>query len=422
MGLWRYAALLLAGAAVIGVLSCTPNGSGVTRQLVEVTRGDLKVTVSGSGTLEAISSRRLAFKTAGQIDRVYVSEGQRVAKGDRIASLVADSLELAVAQAEVSFAQAQTAVTQADAALKGSELNLNRALDRITVAEVEAAQSDVDSAKAYLQYVISGMAAAPAEQQATWANALVFAQAKLAAAEAKFNAMTTNSDTEEVAVIRRQVDAARESSELAGQSVTLAQQMLDQAKKQVDDATVYAPFDGVVARVNVKEGDVVSPPVVIAEIVDPSSMQLEVQVDEIDVVGVSLGQKTLVEVDALPDLKIEGQVSFINLLPDLQSGVVVYATRIGFITPDGTGLRVGMSAGAEIIIAERTNVLIVPDRAIGRNERGQNVVIVMIGDQPQEKEIAVGISDGIQIEVLSGLQEGETIVVERASQQSPGLF
>jgi multidrug efflux pump subunit AcrA (membrane-fusion protein) len=81
-----------------------------------------------------------------------------------------------------------------------------------------------------------------------------------------------------------------------------------------------------------------------------------------------------------------------------------------------------MSASAEIIIAARKGVLLVPDRAIGQNSQGRTVVMVMNGDETREREIVTGISDGVQTEVVSGLDEGETVVVERASQPGPGLF
>jgi HlyD family secretion protein len=162
--------------------------------------------------------------------------------------------------------------------------------------------------------------------------------------------------------------------------------------------------------------------VTIAEVVDSSAMQLEVQIDEIDVVGINPGQRTIVEVDAVPEIRIEGQVSFISLLPSIQSGVVVYGTRISFDTPSASGLRVGMSASADIIVAERKSVLLIPDRAIGRNSQGKSTVTLMVEGRPQEREVTPGVTDGIQTEVLDGLAEGETVVVERASQQNPGLF
>jgi RND family efflux transporter MFP subunit len=345
-----------------------------------------------------------------------------VATGDRIATLATEELDLAVAQADIAHAQALASVTQGDAALRAAELTLNQALDRITVAEVEAAQADVDGARAYLQYVNNNISLAPPDQQAQWANAQVFAQARLAAAEAKFNAMVTNADTEEVAALRRRVDAAREAAALADRSVDVAAQALEQARNRLADTVLQAPFDGIVARLNAREGDPVTPAVIVAEVIDPSRMQLDVLVDEIDVVDVRRGQKTLIEVDALPGLEIVGEVQSISLLPAVQSGIVVYSTRIAFEAPADSALRVGMSAAADIVITEREDVLLVPDRAVRVDASGRTTVRVPVGETTEERSVTLGISDGVDTEVTGGLQEGESVIVERSSRQTPGLF
>jgi HlyD family secretion protein len=153
-------------------------------------------------------------------------------------------------------------------------------------------------------------------------------------------------------------------------------------------------------------------------------MQLKVQVDEIDVIEVKLGQKAVIEVDAQADLKLEGQVSFISFLPTLEGGVVMYDVKIGFPMPENSGLRVGMSASADIIIATRTNVLLVPDRAIKQNSQGKTIIEVMVNGQAEERVVVAGISDGLQTEILDGLKEGEMVVERQAKPKTslPGLF
>ncbi len=233
----------------LGLASCTSLGNkpGANQQLVKVARGDLTVKVSGSGNLQTVNSRSVSFGVPGQIATVYVTEGQKVAKGDRIASLVSDSLELAVSQAQLAVSQAQLGLVNADVAIKGAQQVLDAALGRPTYTEVETAQSDVDEAKSYLQYVTSNIANAPADQQQMWAAALVYAQAKLAAAEAKLNALVGNYDTEEIALKRLQLAAATQSRDLAAQSLKYAQDALQYAEGQLADAAVLAPFDGTVA-------------------------------------------------------------------------------------------------------------------------------------------------------------------------------
>jgi HlyD family secretion protein len=422
---WRLGAFLFLCLTAVGTLSCDALGGktgGTTQQLVTVTRGDLTVTVSGSGNIEAINYRRLAFSAPGQVGKIHVAEGQKVVRGDRIATLVTDALELAVSQAEVALAQAAAGVSQADIGLKTAERALNEALGRRTFSEVETAQTDLDEAKAYVQYLNSKLAGAPMAEQATWATALGYAQVRLAAAQAKLDALITSYDTEEMAIRRLQVDAARQSRELAQQSSTLARSALDQAIKQLDEATMLAPFDGMIARLYVRDQDPVSPGVVVGEIVDPSRMRLEIQVDEIDVTQVRVGQKGRIDVDAVPGQRLEGTVDFISLLPSPQGGVVSYGTRLVFAVPEQAGLRTGMSASADITVAERKGVLLAPDRAIRKNSRGEDVVTVVLNGQNVERAVTTGISDGIQTEITGGLAEGDTVAVERTNQPAPGLF
>jgi HlyD family secretion protein len=411
-------------SVIIGLVSCSSlqNQNGATQQLVKVTKGDLAVTVNGSGNLETTQSRILTFGTSGQIQAVYNKEGDKVKKGDRIASLVTNPLALNLTQAEVAYAQAQMSVTQAEVSLKSTQLALNQALGRLTFVEVQAAQADVDSGKVYLEYVTTRMNQASPEEMSSWMTAYSYALARLAAAETKLNAMLTNSDTEEVALARFQVEAAQQSVALANKSLDLAGQTLKEAQRQLDEATLKIPFDGVIARLDAKEGDMVSPAVPVAVIIDPAEMQFEIQVDEIDIVNVKPGQKVKIELDAIPGVALEGRVQFISDLPSTMSGVVVYDTRISLAVPDNLDLKVGMSVGADIVTAEKEKVLLVPDRAIGTNDKGETVVTVRVDGADQTRVVTTGISDGIQTEIVDGLQEGDTVVVEWASKSVSGLF
>jgi multidrug efflux pump subunit AcrA (membrane-fusion protein) len=174
----RHIALILGlYLAVLGAASCSiGNGSKTSnQQFVKVTRGELTMSVSGSGNLRVIRSSKLTFAAPGQVASVYVSEGQKVAKGDRIAALATDSLELAVSQALVALTQAQAGLMNADVGVNSAQQVLDAALGRPTYVEVETAQTDVDEAKSYLQYVTSNMVNAQPEHQQMWATALFYA-------------------------------------------------------------------------------------------------------------------------------------------------------------------------------------------------------------------------------------------------------
>ena len=422
MKVWRIVAVLLLCLVLASSTACNLFGGDkeeVNHQLVEVERGNLIVSVSGSGNIEVSNEVNLAFGVGGRIDRIYVEEGDYVTEGDVLTKLDTDALELALTQTQialttqqVALTTQQVAVTTANVTLRTAEHSLDEARDLYTWPEIKVAQADVDAAEDYVDYVLDRGDLPEAT--------LVYAKARLTAAEAKLDAMIMSYDTEEVAIKKMKVELAQQSLELAQQSLELAQQSLgqaqqslEQAQKQLDEATLTAPFDGVVASVYADEGDVIPPPTmaskVIIHLIDLTTMELNVEVDEIDIPGVEVGQRVIIEVDALPDLPLEGKVTYISPLAKEEAGVVLYEVTIDFDVPQGSGLRVGMSATADIVINERSNVLLVPDRAIKQDSEGNSVVEVMVGKEVQERPVVIGISDGFDTEIVDGLNEGEMV-------------
>jgi HlyD family secretion protein len=152
-------------------------------------------------------------------------------------------------------------------------------------------------------------------------------------------------------------------------------------------------------------------------------MELVVEVDEIDIPGVNLGQEAIIELDALPNAKLAGNVTTIYPLPIEVGGVVVYKVKIIFEVPENLGIKVGMSASADIVLAKRSNVLLVPDRAIDKDKEGKTIVRVVVNKQMEERPVVTGISDGFNTEVISGLGEGEMVLTEvKVKAPSSGLF
>ena len=199
---------------------------------------------------------------------------------------------------------------------------------------------------------------------------------------------------------------------------------LDNATNDLEKVVIIAPFDGVIAAADIKEGDSLSAmdyaTKTIVELIDPGSMELEAEVDEIDIPGVRLWQKAIIDVDALPDLQLEGRVTSIYPLPFEESGLILYKVKIGFNVPDYSGLKAGMSATADIILSKRSSVLLVPSRAIEQDSSGNLMVKVMVDEQIEERPVVIGLSDGYQTEIVDGLNEGEVVVIERKVKPETG--
>ena len=465
---WRIMAAFLLCLILVGVTACNAFGEEeeTTQQVVEVVRGDLIVSVSGSGNIETSRDARLSFGSGGRIDKIYVEKGDEVSQGEVLAELDADALELAKTQAEVALTQAELALTQAqlnqqtaeynlkntqdtkdtlELALLNAQINLRNAehhldetRDIYTWPEIEVAQDDVDDWKAFLDYLML----MGAEQES-----LDYAQARLDAAESTLDAMIRSYDTEEVAIAKLQVEAAvmaeaqaqknldelieditimelqleaaKASVEQARESAALGRESLDQAQKQLDEAIITAPIAGVVASLSAEEGDIIPSPTMspqpVIYLIDPTGLELVVEIDEIDVPEVKLGQEVIIELDALPDTEFKGVVTIIYPLATEVGGVVLYDVKIELDVPEDSGIKVGMSASADIILANRSNVLLVPDRAITEDGEGRTMVKVMVNEQIEERLVEIGISDGFDTEIINGLREGEMVLIERAN-------
>jgi RND family efflux transporter MFP subunit len=459
----RIIAALLLLIILTTVTACNPLGEDEEEeQYVEVGRGDLLVTVSGSGNIETSEDTNLSFGASGRIDRIYIEEGDRVTKGEILAELATDYLELARDEARYALTQALVALIQAELSQKTAEyaldtiLNLKDELELVlffaqidvrsakhyvdetqdiyTWPDIETAQKDVDNAKAFLEYALDQGLPTPTVE---------YAQRRLDIAEAVLDAKTYAYDTEEVAIAKLQLEAvelaeAQDQKNLdelsedisikelqieaakavvvqAKQLVALARQSLEQTEKDLKEAVIVAPFDGIVASITAEEGDVMPSPTFssrqIIKLIDPTSLELVVEVDEIDITDVEIGQEVIITLDALSDEEFAGIVAIIYPVPLEVGGVVVYEVKIELDIPEDSGVRVGMSAETDIILISRTDVLLVPERAIGEDSEGNPVVNVVVDDDElEERVVVIGISDGFDTEIVSGLKAGETIL------------
>ncbi len=215
--------------------------------------------------------------------------------------------------------------------------------------------------------------------------------------------------------LQKLIDPDPESLDLAVLEVNVASAKvaLSQAEQRLADATIAAPFDGFVSKLDVEEGDEVERRTNIMVVVDTSVVELDGGVDEIDVLETKVGAKASVEVDALPDQEIVGEVSSIAAEPSSgqgqQGGIVTYPVTIRLTVPEGVDLPSGLSAVASITISEERDVLLVPLDAL-RGAFDSPTLHVMIDGEIVEKPVTLGNSDDFLTVVTSGVEEGDQII------------
>jgi HlyD family secretion protein len=391
---------------LVFAVSCRPDtGAAETDfsgQTVTVSRGSLIVSVSGNGTIAVSEEIDISFDKAGKVSKIYVSEGDTVVAGQILALLVPldeGQLELAVAQAEAALAQA--------------EYNLDKAENPYTDEEIEDAEQDVEDAEDrldladdMLRYVLQHGGEWEVLQ---WQMEVLNAEIQLEMAEDKLDDMLNERDEDQIYVLKKQVAAAEKA--------------LEEASDALATQTLVAPFTGMVTTVYIDDGKILPPPSVsqlpIIQLSDPTSMEFVISLDEIDIPGIIIGDRAIVTVDAFPGTVIEGKVIAITPLPVVEAGLVSYDVKIAFNVPQDMDIRIGMSATADIVKKDRQNVLLIPNGAINTDNEGNHIVRLVVsttdGFEVEERLIAIGITDGLQTEVLSGLEEGDVIALEPSS-------
>lgn len=295
--------------------------------------------------------------------------------------------------------ETQVAVAQANLEIAEEELQeLKDGPDALDVdakrKQVAVAQANLDKALEDLTVLMNGPDALEVEAKR---NQVAVAQANLGEAQDDLEELRSSVDVLEISLREADVASARLS--------------LETALQRLEDSTLRSPIDGVVSLVNVEVGQEVNPRTTVIEVVDPTTVEVDGVVDEIDVLFVRLGARAEVTMDALPGEVLEGTVSSIASAARNQQGVVSYPIRVGLALPEGVELREGLSAVANIILREERDVLMAPLQAI-RGTFERPVVQVMVDGRIEEREVVLGNSDDIWVVVLQGLQEGEQITME----------
>jgi len=206
--------------------------------------------------------------------------------------------------------------------------------------------------------------------------------------------------------------------DIRSQELTLKQRnyALQDAQEQLANATVRAPFDGVVAEISVQVGDSVSSGGSAGTFITQQRIA-ETTLNEVDVASVQAGQKATLTFDAIDGLTITGIVSDIDAIGAVSQGVVSYGIKISFDTQDER-IKSGMSVSANIITAVKTDALLVPSEAVKSEDGKTGTVDVLVDGAPKTQTVELGLSDDTSIEITSGLNEGDAVITQTSTAQS----
>jgi HlyD family secretion protein len=391
----RKISLLLIALLVFLSAGCT-GGETELVETAEVIRGDLTETVPISGNLEMPEKVNLSFGMTGEVVEVLVDRGDRVVTGDVLAKV--DTAEI---EARLKIAQLSIKATQIDYEIARNQL-MESLYPRYTgtflsdLAGTWVALEEMDETLAEAQRLMDSWDAEGLGLQLNEAEAIL-AKAKNKLHKDRwpmpFYVKTMEMNLDKAALA---IDIA--SAEIAAIEVSLP------------NAVMTAPISGEVSWISLEPGEWAVATVPVITITDTSVLQMKGIVDEMDIPYVEIGGKVVVTLDALPDTQIEGKVIYISPVGTIQSGVVFYETTLELEKLDEM-FRDGMSATADVVVEERKDVLLLPVGAVSR-EGGSYYVTKMLGEKQSERiEIKVGLNNGRFMEILSGLEVGDRVLI-----------
>jgi HlyD family secretion protein len=280
---------------------------------------------------------------------------------------------------------------------------LNNTADTDAQSRIAQASAQLQQARANLSKLTPGV------------EDLAAAQANLDQAKATFAKLTA--------------PATDLDQQIAQAAVSQAEQAVKQAELALDNTLLEAPFDGIVAQLNIVPGSVGTAATPALRLINRNPLHVDLRLSENDVAQVQLGQQVRLTIQSLGDWQTDGEVSYIAPAADNSNGLVTYAVRVSF--PDKEpAVRVGMTADLDIVTARKENVLLVPNTALLPKGSGRIVQAPQTDAQgrpidPLEIEVRTGLSDGSQTEILSGLSEGQDVITlpsTGASRDMMGIF
>lgn len=362
------------GAGDVSLVDDTKNdyvlaNTALTKARASQTGGDINQ--SAADTLNALNKTFTALRDCYNLLEVSMV-------GSNFTQTKLDTYKTAVSTQQTNVSSGITSVQTAQNNSNDSINDLNNAIlaakNDLATAEVTGAQQN---------------AAAQAKVDTSYRAWLV--------AEAQLDQLKAGARAQDISLIQAQVSQAQAS--------------LDLVRNQINNNILKAPLDGTITKKNYEAGEQFSSAKPIFSLLGMNNFEIEVDVSEADIIKIALNDKTEITLDAFgEDIKFYGQVSFIEPAETIIQDVIYYKVKINFDGKD-KDVKSGMTANANITTARKDDVLIAPSRAVIEKNGDGKFARVLVLEEVKEVPVTIGLrgDDGL-VEILSGLNEGDTVV------------
>jgi len=355
-------------------------------QSAVVRRGSIEATISALGRVVPASSRDLVPRVSGQVVSLPVQEGDRVEAGQELFRVDDTELARSLAQAEERVTLRQERLLVALEAPDETDIAIARARLLRATAVRQNAQDDYDALED------EGIDPEGSDE----AVDLQSARLEYELAQAEFDRVMAGSRESDILALRADLSAAESN--------------LQSVRERIERTVVRAPIEGTLVRLDLQEGEWVYANNAVGQIADLDTLIVRAEVGELDVPQLVLDQPTHVRFDAFPGEEVEGRLTYLPAALDESLGAPVYRVEVA-LEPHDLALRPGMGAGLSIVLESRQDVLLIPRRALSQVGARQ-VVVVLSGRRNDQRIVETGLSNDIEVQVVSGLQEGEIVLVD----------
>lgn len=434
--------IIIAIAATIIVInikkSSTPSDAKQQKQsTITLEKKNLTKSISATGTIESKSSKTVSASVNDiSIEKVNVSVGDSVKKGDTLVTFDKSDLQDTLEDARETLSDAQTESSQSISSAR-KQLSDARAAYSADKAKANTQVSDAKKERKQAKQAVSKLkkqisSTKNAEKKKNLQEQLTKAQETLKQAESGYETAVSNRDNtnrQNESSITNAENSVTNAESSGKKSIKEAQKQVDEAQKNLDKCTVTAPISGVITAVNIEENDIYNGGDMF-QIDDTSSFIVSTTVDEYDISDISVGQRVVILTETTDEDELEGKITFVSPSTSTSSGssqtgegtsMSSTSTTDGYevkiaVTSTDERLKMGLTAKCSIILEEANDVFAVPYDAIQKNSNKEDVIQISTQDGTstdyQEIVVTKGMESDYYVEISGDeLSEGMQVVI-----------
>lgn len=409
--------IIVAFAAVAAITSFSL-GSATEVRVETVKRGNIRELIKLQGKIELDTKEKIYARLEGFIDEIYACEGDEVGAGYKLLQLSVEDVNFALNKAKAAYNAAEAQLESLKKSIRPEHIKLaegeliqSRAMEKAALSDYNNKQYNYEKIE-----VLYNNGAVSEKEMKDAETLLAAAEGSLLNAEQAATMAQYKLDITRDGVLKEEIRAAEANSEVA--RVQLEELLYNKGR-----TNVCTSIGGIVLSKEVDKDQAVLVGTLMYEIGDYSSAYIRVDVLVDDIAKINKGQKAVIAGDVLKDAKIQGEIYYIAPKAESRvSSLGIEQQRIEVrIRFDNISLKLkpGYTLDVDIVAQEKPDMLYVPDKSVFEMN-GKDTVFVVKNKKVELRVIETGIEDEDYIEVISGISEGETVVVDPDSELKPG--